>query len=77
MRNSATGAALLFDLTPPPDLSRRGLNNGCHRFGAAEFLDDGCRGFALHARNYALFAQSVKNYLRDNRTGRFGSTYAK
>lgn len=77
MRNSATGAALIFNLTPPPDLARRGLNNGRHRFGAAEFLDDGCSGFALHVRNYAVFAQSVKHYLRDNRTGRLSTAYAK
>lgn len=77
MRNSATGAALLFDLTPPPDLTRRGLNNGRHRFGAAELLDDGRSGFALHGPNYALFAQLVKNYLSDNRTGRFERSYAK
>lgn len=77
MRNSATGAALLLDLTPPPDLARRGINNGRHCVGAAELLDDGCSGFALHVTNYALFAQLVKNYLSDNRTGRFGGSYAK
>lgn len=77
MRNSPTGAALVFSLPPPPDLTRRSVNNGRHRFGAAKFLDDGCSGFALHATIYALFAQLVKQNLRDNRTGLVWRSYAK
>jgi hypothetical protein len=58
-------------------LPRRGLNDGRDHFGAAEFLDDGCSGFALHGPSYALFAQSVKCYASDNRTGRLEHSYAK
>lgn len=77
MRHGPASAAFFLWVAPAAHLPRGRMNNLGNHIGAAEFLDDRSGWFACHAANYALFAQLVKNFLRDYRTGLSSLGYAK